>query len=327
MSILGVFHTVALVAAVVASVQAQAQTGQSERYPQRPISLIVGYSAGAGADVIARIVSKKLSERLGQPVVVENRTGAAGIIGAEYVAKAKPDGYTLLFAASSMFTTNPIMYKTMPYSAGSFVPISTVVNFPFFLLINAQQPIKSVQELRDYLSAKPDRASCGGAAGVHQLACALFKSKTGNVGEFIPYRGINEAINAVMAGDLQMSMANAGPADTAISSGKVRALAVTTGKRLAEYPDIPTFAEAGLPGMEIQSWFGLMAPAGTPMPIVRRLQQELHQMVDTNDFQQFVTQIHLIPQKDTSEQFAAMIAADLARWRAVAKANNIEPSN
>ncbi len=314
-----------IIGLVIASVaSAQAQTPASENYPLRPIHLMVGYAAGGANDVVARILSKKLSERLGQPVIVENKTGAAGMIGAEYVARAKPDGYTLLFAASSMFTTNPVMYKRVPYTASNFIPISTVVSFPFFLLVNSQKPITTVQELRDSWKAKPETANCSGSAGIHQLAFALFKSTTGSTGEFIPYRGTNEAINAVMAENVLMTIADGPPVATALSGNRVRALAVTSAKRLAAYPNMPTFAEAGLPEMEIQSWFGLVAPAGTPMAIVRKLQQEVHQIVRMKDFEQFASTLLLIPQDNTPEQFANMIAADLARWRAVAKASNIE---
>jgi tripartite-type tricarboxylate transporter receptor subunit TctC len=323
MNILGALRIAGLVVAAAAS--AHAQTTPGENYPQRPIHIVVGYAAGGGADVVARFVSKVLTERLGQPVIVENKTGAAGMIGAESVAKANPDGLTLLFAASSMFTTNPIMYKKVPYTASNFVPISTVVNFPFFLLVNAQQPMKTVQELRDYWKAKPESANCSGVSGIHQLAFALFENRIGYTGEFIPYRGTNEAILAVMGGNVLMTIADAGPAAPTLKGGKVRALAVTSATRLAAYPDIPTFAEAGLPDMEIQSWFGLLAPAGTPMAIVRKLQQELQQIVKRKDFEQFASGLDLIPQHNTSEQFADMIASELARWRAVAKANKIEP--
>jgi tripartite-type tricarboxylate transporter receptor subunit TctC len=324
MKISGALRIAGLVIAL-AGTHAHAQTVTSENYPQRPIQIIVGYAAGGGTDVVARVVSKKLSEKFGQTVIVENKTGAAGMIGAEYVAKAKPDGYTLLFAASSMFTTNPIMYKKVPYTESNFAPISTVVSFPFFLLVNAQQPIKTVQELREYWKTKPETFNCSGVAGIHQLAFALFESKVGRTGQFIPYRGTNEAILAVVAGNVLMTIADSGPASPMIAGGKVRPLAVTSAKRLAAYPNVPTFAEAGLPGMEIQSWFGLLAPAGTPMGIVRKLQRELQQIVKAKDFEHFASTLNLIPHENTSEQFTEMIASDLARWRAVAKASNIKP--
>ena len=327
MNLVRAIRFASVMVAAISSVHAHAQAKSGDDYPQQPVRLIVGYAAGGANDVVARIVGQKLSERLGQPVIVENKTGAGGMIGAEYVSKAKPDGHTLLFAASSMFTTNPVMYKKVPYAASNFAPISMVVNFPFFVLVGAQHPVTTVQELREYWKAKPEIANCSGAAGVHQLGFALFKSKTGNTGELISYRGTNEAISAVIAGTVLMTIADGAPVASAISGGRVRALAVTATKRLAAYPNIPTIAEAGLPDMEMQSWFGLLAPAGTPAAVVKRLQQEVHQLVNTKEFEQQVSTLNVIPQDNTPDQFASMIASDLARWRAVAKAGGIEPGN
>ena len=325
MSALSAIRIAGLLLVIAASAGAQAQTEPGESYPQRPVRVMVGYAAGSASDIVARIVSRKLAEQLGQPVIVENKSGAAGMIGAEFVARAKPDGYTLLFAVSSQFTTNPVMYRRVPYTAGNFAPISTVVTFPFFLLVGAQQPITSVQELREQWKGNPKSANFSGAGGIHQLAFELFKSSTGNTGEFIPYRGMNEAVNAVIAGSVLMTIADAAPASTALSGGRVRALAVTSAQRLAAYPNIPTFAEAGLPGMEMQSWFGLLAPAGTPAEIVKRLQREVHQIVKMKDFEQLANTLHVIPLDSTPEQFANLIASDLVRWRAVAKEGNIQP--
>ena len=325
MKALAAIRLLVVAMAALASSLVQAQADSGEGYPKRPIHLIVGYAAGGANDVVARIVSQRLSERLGRSVIVENKTGAAGMIAAEQVARSRPDGYTLLFAASSMFTTNPVMYRKVPYTLSNFSPITTVVGFPFFLLVNEQQPIKTIPELLNVWKAKPDSANCSGAAGIHQLAFALFKSKTGNIGEFIPYRGTNEAINAVIGGNVLITIADSAPASTAISGGKVRALAVTSAKRLAAHPNLPTMTEAGLPGMEIHSWFGVMAPANTPVSIIKRLEDELHQIVKMGSFEQFASTLQLTPQSNTPEQFEQMITTDLARWRVVAKEAKIEP--
>ena len=261
MNILGALRVAALVVAATAS--AHAQTTTSKNYPQGPIHFVVGFAAGGGADVVARSLGQMLSERLGQTVVIDNKTGAAGMIAVEYAAKAKPDGLTLLFATSSMFTINPVMYKNVPFTARNFIPISMVVKFPFFLLVNEKQPIKTVGDLRTYLKAHPEKANSSGGGTIHQLAYALFKNRTDTPGEFIPYRGTNKAILAVMGGDVLMTIANSGPASPLLKAGKVRALAVSSPKRLADFSDVPTFAEAGLPNMEIEGWFGLLAPAGT----------------------------------------------------------------
>ena len=316
-----------MVTATVLFSSAQAQGDSAKNYPDKPIHVIVGYAAGGANDLVARIISKRLSERLGQPVVVENKTGAAGTIAARYVASADHDGYTLLFAPSSMFTTNPVMFRKVGYALSNFKPISTAVTYPFFLVVSASQPIHSVKQLVAYIKANPKKANFSGAAGVFQLSYALFKSQTGTNGEYIMYRGTNQSITAVMSGDVLMTIADGGPVSAALKSGKIRALAVTSRQRLADFPDIPTMAEAGYPGLEIGSWMGLLAPAGTPTPIVAKLQEEVNQIVETPDFKARMNAIEVKPDADTPKQFAGMITSDLSRWRAVAKASNIQPAD
>ena len=316
-----------LVTAAVLSTSAQAQEDPAKSYPNKLIRVIVGYAAGGANDLVARVFSPKLAEGLGQPVIVENRTGAAGMISVESVAKARPDGYTLLFAASSMFTSNPVMFKKVPYTLSDVVPISTVVTFPFFVMVSSSLPIQSIKELVEHLKAKPGGANASGAAGIHQLGFELFKSQTGTRGEYIPYKSTTQSINAVMAGEVLMTVADAGAASGALRSGRVRALAVTAPKRLASNPDIPTVAELGFPELEMGSWMGLVAPAGTPMPIVKKLQEEVNRIVKTPVFRERMIALEVKPEGNTSEQFAAMITSELARWRAVAKASNIEPAN
>lgn len=321
------FRIAGLLTAAVLFTSAQAQKDPARSYPEKPIHVIVGYAAGGGNDLVARVISQQLTEGLGQPVIVENRTGAGGAISAEYVAKANPDGYTLLFAPSSMFTTNPVMFRKLPYSANDFVPISTAVKYPLVMVVSASQPIQSVKELVAYLKANPERANFSGASGLFQLAFELFKSRTGTRGEYITYKGTNQSVNAVMAGEVMMTMADTGPVAGALKGGRVRGLAVTSRERLASYPDIPTVAEAGYPDLEMVSWMGLLAPAGTPMPIVRKLQEEVNRIVRTTVFKERMNALEVNPEGNTSEQFAAMITSELARWRAVAKASNIQPAN
>ena len=316
-----------LLTAAVLLTSAQAQDGLAKNYPDKPIHVIVGFAAGGANDLVARIVSQKLSEGLGLPVIVENKTGAGGNISAEYVAKANPDGYTLLYAPASIFTVNPVMFKKMAYSLSDFVPISTTVTSPFVVVVSASQPIQSVKELVEYLKANPQSANFSGSAGSFQLAYELFKSQTGTTGEYITYKGTNQAVTAVIAGEVLMTMADGGPLSGALKGGKVRGLAVTSRQRLASYPDIPTVAEAGFPELEMGGGGGLLAPAGTPMPIVRKLQEEVNRIVKTTVFKERMNALMVKPEGSTSEQFAAWITSDLARWRAVAKAHNIEPTN
>lgn len=312
-----------LVTAAVLSTSVSAQEDPAKSYPDKMIRLIVGYAAGGANDLVARVFGPKLAEGLGQPVIVENRVGAAGMISVDHVAKSRPDGYTLLFAASSMFTSNPVMFKKVPYTLSDVVPISTVVTFPFFVMVSATTPIQSVKELVEHLKAKPGGANASGAAGIHQLGFELFKNQTGTRGEYIPYKSTTQSISAVMAGEVLMTVADAGAASGALRSGKVRALAVTSPARLASYPGIPTVAELGYPELEMGSWMGLVAPAGTPAAIIRKLQDEINRIIKLPDFRERMSVLQVSPEGNTSEQFTAMIATDLARWRAVAKAANI----
>ncbi len=297
-----------------------------QNYPDKPVHVEVGFAAGGGTDVLARLVCLKMADALGQPFLVENRLGNAGMISAEYVAKAKPDGYTLLFAPSAIFTTNPVIYARVPYSpTKDFVPVSQAVTYPFFFLVNASQPFKSMKELIAYAKAHPDKANYSGSAGIFQLALELLKSRTGTKIQYIPYKGTNEAISAVLAGDVLMTMADSGPASGSLKGGKVRALAVTAPRRLASYPDIPTMEESGIPGMVVQSWAGLFAPAGTPAPIVKKLQDEVARIVKLPDVRERMATLQVDPEGNTSEEFASLIASDLERWHEVAKAGGIKP--
>jgi tripartite-type tricarboxylate transporter receptor subunit TctC len=321
------FRILGLLTALLALASAHAQDSAAKAYPDKPIRVIVGYAPGGGNDLVARILSQQLSEGMGQPVVVENKPGAAGAIAASFVAKANPDGYTLLFAPSSMFTTNPVMSRKLPYSLGDFVPVSTAVTYPLILVVGASQQAQSAKDLVEYVKANPKQANFAGAAGLFQLAFELFKSQTGTNGEYITYKGTNQSVAAVMTGEVLMTMADAGPVAGALKGGKVRGLAVTSRERLASYPNIPTVAEAGYPGLEMGSWMGLLAPAGTPMPIVRKLQQEVNRIVKSAAFKERMNSLEVNAEANTSEEFAAMISSDLARWRAVAKASNIEPGD
>ena len=325
---MNVMSLLSTVLALVFTASAHAQLGPGRAYPDRSVHVIVGFAAGGGTDVIARLVGQKLSESLGQSFLVENKLGASGIIATEFVAKSRPDGYTLLMSPSAPFTTNPIMYAKLPYSpVGDFTPISAVVTFPWFLVANASAPVQSMKELVEYVKANPGKANYAGSASAFQLALELFKLRTGTRVEYIAYKGTNESINAVMAGDVLMSFADAGPVSGPLRSGRVRGIAVTSPTRSPAYPDLPTVAEAGFPEMEIQSWMGLFAPAGTPIQIVRRIQNEVSRIVRLPDVGERMSGLQVEPAGNTSEEFARAIAADIDRWRAVAKAGNIKPTN
>ena len=307
---------------------AQAQVDPAPGYPAKPMRVIVGFTAGGGTDILARLVSQKLSESLGQAVVIENRVGASGMIAAEYVSKANADGYTLLVSPSTVFTVNPVMYRKLPYSpVRDFVPISKSVSFPFVMVVNASSPIRSMKELLDYVRANPGKANYSGSSGLYQLALELFKLRTGTKIEYIAYKGSNECISAVMAADVLMTLVDTGPVAGPLKGGKVRAIAVTSTERVPLLPDVPTMTEAGLQGMDIEGWMGMFAPAGTPAPIVRRLQDEANRIIKLPDVRERMSALQLTPAGSTSEEFSRSIRADLERWSALAKSANIMPAD
>jgi tripartite-type tricarboxylate transporter receptor subunit TctC len=315
----------ALAAIPWAALGSAAAQDAAASYPSRPIRIIVGFTAGGGNDILARLVGQKLSESLGQPVVIENKPGAGAIIGTEYVKGQAADGYTLLMGASGAMTINPAVYTKLPYSTQrDFVPISMVASFPFLLLVNPATPVKSVAELVAYAKANPDKANYGSSSPAFQLTAELFKQRTGAPMQHIPYKGSNESLGAVVANQVLVSIVDAAPAAGQIAAGQVRPLAVTSGKRSPQFPDVPTLSEAGVPDMEVAFWSGLFAPAGTPPAIVGKLQDEVRRIVRLPDIQERMKTLAVEPAGNTSEEFSRAIAADIERWTAVAKASNIK---
>ncbi len=295
-------------------------------YPSKTVRLIVPYSPGGGTDVLARLVAKELSDKLGQPVIVENKPGANGIPGTEFVARAAPDGYTLLMAPSGPLVMNPVLRKTLPYSPQKdFVPVSVVGRLPLFITVNASSPITSVKQLVEHAKARPNDVTYASSAPLFQLATELFKQKTGTNFLAVPYKSSGESTTALMGGQVTMAIADVPPLAGLLKSGKLRALAYTDERRNAAFPDVPTVAEAGLPGTEVATLVGVVAPAGTPMPIVRKIQNVVIDMVKKPDVRERFIAIGVEPVGNTSEEFAKAISADLARWADVAKRANIEP--
>jgi tripartite-type tricarboxylate transporter receptor subunit TctC len=314
---------IALVSLFAAS--AWAQEDAARNFPNKPIRIIVGYAAGGGNDIVVRLIAPKLAEGLGQPVIVENKPGAQSIVAAEYVARAAPDGYTLLMGASGPIAINPATYSRLPYSPlHDFVPISMIGSFPLIMVVNAASPIRSVKELVDYAKSNPDKANYGASAAPFQLASELLNLRTGAKFAYIPYKGSNESINAVMSGHVTMTIADPPPATGPLTGGRVRGLAVTSAARHPAWPDLPTMAEAGIPDLEIVLWSGLLAPAGTPAAIVRKLQDEVARVVRLAEIRERLAGMAIDPVGNTSEEFARIIAADIAKWTAVAKAANIK---
>jgi tripartite-type tricarboxylate transporter receptor subunit TctC len=314
-----VFQTLATLAgAWLLAVPAQAQD-----YPSKPVTIVVGYAAGGGVDFVARLLAEKLTDRLKQPVVVENRPSVGAVVGSTYVAKAKPDGYTLMMGAPGPIIFNHALNDKLPYGPRDFAPISIMTDSPLVLLVGSNNPARNVQELVAQSRANPDKANYGASSASFQLATELFNRRTGAKFTHIPYKGANEAVKAVMAGDVTMTLADSGPAITGLQSGRLKALAVTSAQRMKDLPNVPTLAELGV-DLKVSLWIGLLAPAGTPADIVKRLHEEMVRIVDMPDVKARIAAKASIPMTNTPDEFARQIASDIALWRQVAQENNIK---
>src|SRR5665213_165751 len=312
---------IAALTAVAIATSASAQENPAH-YPTRPIHIVVGFTAGGGNDIIARIFGQKLSEDLGQPVIIENRPGAGAIVATEHVAKSAPDGYTLLVGPSGM-AINAAVYAKLPYDAiGDFVAVSELASFPLILIVNASSPIKSVAELVAYAKANPDKANYSSSSASFQLVTELFKQKTGAPLQVISYKGANDSVMAVISGQVTATIADAGPVTSQVKGGQVRALAVASTARTADLPDVPTLREAGV-DVDADLWSGVFAPKNTPPAIVIKLQDELMRIARLPDVIAHLKPLGIVPVGNSSEEFAKILASDIARWTAVAKAGNI----
>jgi tripartite-type tricarboxylate transporter receptor subunit TctC len=310
---------------MVAVLALLAGASAAQDYPNKPIRIIVGYSAGGGNDIIVRVMANELSKGLGQPVIVDNKPGAQGIIGAELAAKAAPDGYTLLMGPSGPMTINPATYSKLPYSpTRDFTPISMIASFPLIVTVNPALNIRSIKELIDYAKANPGKANYASSAGIFQIATEMFKQRTGAPFEMIPYKGSGESVQAVMAGQVTITLVDPPPSAGPIKAGTIRALAVTSAKRHPSWPDLPTMAEAGVPDMEVPVWTAFFAPAKTPPAIVARLQKEVARTVQTAEVRERFAGMGLDPVGGSSEDLGRQVERDIAKWTAVAKAANIK---
>jgi tripartite-type tricarboxylate transporter receptor subunit TctC len=296
-----------------------------DAYPGKPIRIIVGYSAGGGNDIIVRVMQPELAKGLGQPVVVENRPGAQSIVAAELVAKAPADGYTLLMGPSGPMTINPATYSKLPYHPQrDFAPISMICSFPLIVVVSSSLPVKSIQDLVAYARANPGKSNYASSAGVFQVATELFKQKTGTQFEMIPYKGSGESIQAVIAGQVTMTIVDPAPAAGPLKAGTIRGLAVTSAQRHPNWPDVPTMAEAGVRDMEVPVWTAFFAPAKTPPAIVSRLQKEIARVVHLPEVKERFATMGLVSVGSTEEELARVVARDIEKYTAVAKAANIK---
>ena len=313
-----ILHTVLLVLTLASPTAVLAQG----TYPNKPIRLIVPFPPGGTTDILARSVGNELTKSLGQPVVVENRSGAAGNIGADAVAKSAPDGYTLLMGTVGTHGINSGLYAKMPYDAvKDFAPITIVAAVPNMLVLHPSVPAKTVKELIDLAKANPGKitfASSGAGTSIH-LSGELFKTMAGVDILHVPYKGSSPALTDLVGGQVNIMFDNMPSALPLVKGGRLRAIAVTTSKRSATMPDLPTMAEAGLPGFDASSWFGVLAPAGTPKDIINKLNAAIVKALGTPEMKDKLSSQGAEPIGNTPEQFATHIQSELVKWAKVIK--------
>jgi len=300
---------------------------QAADYPSKPIKMVVPYAPGGGADSVARIVAKKASEGLGQGIVIENKGGAGAILGTEQVAKAEPDGYTLLLGQSGPISINPAVYKDLPYDpVRDFVPITMTTGYPYVMVVNAELPAKTLEEFVVLAKSKPGALNYGstGVGAANHLVAELFNSKAGIQMTHVPYRGTAPAVADLVGGQLSVVFADPVSALPHIKSGKLRALAVTSLDRSPVAPEIPTVAESGYPGFEALAWHGILAPAKTPPAVIKKLNEEFVKALADPATRELLAKQAMQPVGNTPEAFAAFIGKDLATWKAVAAAANVK---
>jgi len=316
----------ALVAAAVMAVAAL--PAQAQSYPSRAIKLVIPFPAGGATDIVGRTIAQKLSVALGQNVIVENRPGAGGTIGADQVAKAAPDGYTLLMATSSTHSIGPLINPKIPYDPfKDFAPLAHVASAPSVLVVGGSAPVKTAGELIDLLKKNPGKYNFGssGIGTYPHLAAEMFKWRAGNLFVVhIPYRGTGLVIPDLVTGQITFLMDSIVSAQTHIKDGRVKPLAVSGAVRSKSLPDVPTFKEIGVTGMEISNWFGMFAPAGTPAEIVQRINREVNAIVRQPDVVERFEKVGAEPAGGTAEQFGALYRAESENWKAVIKRANIK---
>ena len=303
-------------------------TALAQAYPDKPVRIVVGYPPGGGTDLVARLVQQPLSTRWNQPVVIDNRPGANAIIAAEAVAKAKPDGYTLLMAYATEVSLNPVTVKTLSYDPlKAFAPIMQLASAPLVLAVNPGLPAKDVKELVALAKAKAGALSysSSGSGSVHHFAGELFKLQTGVDILHVPYKGSGPATADAVSGQVQVTYASAASVLRFVQAGRLRALAVTSKGRSAQLPDVPSMVEAGLREFELTSWYGLLAPAGTPQDIIVKVHADLAAILKAPEIQKSFATQGLDMAGGTPQQFGDFIRAEGAKFARIAKAGNIQP--
>lgn len=316
-----------LLAAAALSLTTAAVAQQA--WPTKPIRLVVPFTPGGSSDILGRAIGQKLTESLGQPVVIDNVPGAGGSLGADKVAKSAADGYTLLMGHIGNLAVAPAMYPKLPYDpVKDFAPVAWVANVPNVLVVHPSVPAKNLQELVAYAKSRPGKLNygSGGNGSAAQLATEYFKMQTKAFIVHVPYRGTSPAVTDLVAGQTDMLFSGAPAVISFVKSGQLRALAVSSKKRLEALPDVPTVAETGYPGFEADQWYGVVAPAGTPADIVRKLNSQINQALNSPELKTRLQTEGAIAMPTTPEAYGAHIKREIARWKPVVQAGNIQPN-
>ena len=315
---------IGLLGGLVAGWPLKARTQQID-YPNRTVRIVIGFGAGGGTDTVARIFAQKLQETIGGTILIENKPGAAGRLAPETVAKSTPDGYTLLGAAAGAMTIGTAIWEKIPYNIfNDFVPISMVADYPMLVLVSNSHPAKNIAELVAWLKANPDKANYPTPSPVFTLPIEHFKIKTGAPATAISYRSSNESITSLLSGQTAFAFVETPAAMPQVATGNLRALAVTVPTRIPDLPNVPTLAEAGVAEVVAGTWFALMAPAGTPMPIVRKLEAASRQVGASDDFKARLKSLSGTSIGGSADELTAQMKAEVQRWSAVVKAANIK---
>ncbi len=293
-------------------------------YPTKPIRVIVGFAAGGGNDIFARLVGAKLSEILGQSVVVENKPGAGGRLSAEYVSQQPADGYTLLVGASGAMSIAAAIYPDLKYHpTKSFVPLSMIASFPLIMVIGADNPSKNVKEFVAWMKQHPDKANYAASSPAFIITTELLKLKSGMPGTMIPYKSSNEMILSVIQGQTATTIADGPPTVPQVKAGKVKAVAVTGAERSAELPDVPSMAEAGYPGVDVHLWSGVFAPAATPPAVVAKLEKALSEAIRDPGVSAKLKNMAVDPGGGPAADFRRIVDSDIIKFGDVVKAANL----
>lgn len=296
------------------------------KYPDKPIKIIVGFAAGGPTDIVARLVANRLDKILGQPVIVENKPGGGSNIASAEAARAKPDGYTL-FLGTIANATNMSVYKNLSYDTErDFVPITQLVSSPSVLVVNNDLPVKTLAELIAYAKANPGKLSyaSSGAGGSPHLAGEMLKQRAGIDALHVPYKGAAPAMNDVMGGTVSMDFKTASGVTSTIQAGRLRAIAIASGTRLPQLPDVPTLAELGFKDFEVSSWSGLFAPKGTPPEIINTIAKATIEILNNPDVRKQLEAMGAIPVGSTPAEFQKYVRSEIEKWAVVAKAANIQ---